>query len=104
MRRVGVLFAASADDPEYQGRIAAFTQALTKLGWIDGSNMRIDTRWGTTDSDLREHAAELASLSLDVIVAATGIATGDPHGADRLLGGHRPRRRRFRREPGAAWR
>ena len=50
MRRVGVLFAASADDREYQGRIAAFTQALTKLGWIDGSNMRIDTRWGTTDS------------------------------------------------------
>ncbi|MGY2905917.1 hypothetical protein [Bradyrhizobium sp. URHC0002] len=64
--------------PEYQGRIAAFTQALTNLGWIDGSNMRIDTRWGTTDSDLRVHAAELTSLSLDVIVAATDTATVAP--------------------------
>jgi putative tryptophan/tyrosine transport system substrate-binding protein len=46
VRLVGVLLAAAADDPEYQARLAAFTQALAQLGWSDGQNLRIDTRVG----------------------------------------------------------
>ena len=78
MRRIGMLFAASADDPEHQGRFAAFAQGLVKLGWIDGYNVRIDTRWATTNADLRGQAAELVSRAPDVIVAATGTATVAP--------------------------
>jgi ABC-type uncharacterized transport system substrate-binding protein len=79
MRRIGVLMASAADDSESQARIAAFLQALQQLGWTDGRNVRIDTRWATTDvDDLRRHAAELAALAPDVLVAATGTATAAP--------------------------
>ena len=76
MRRVGVLVAAAAGDPEYQARNVAFLQSLQQLGWADGRNVRIDTRWATTNSDdVRKHAAELAALAPDVLVAATGTIT-----------------------------
>ena len=79
MRRIGVLMASAADDPELQARIAAFLQGLQQLGWTDGRNVRIDTRWATTNADdLRRHAAELVALAPDVILAATGTATVAP--------------------------
>jgi putative tryptophan/tyrosine transport system substrate-binding protein len=78
VRRVGVLMAAAADDPEYQARIVAFLQQLQQLGWVDSSNVRVDTRWATDPGDLRRHAAELAALAPDVIVAATGTTTMAP--------------------------
>ena len=79
VRRIGVLMASAADDSESQARIAAFLQGLQQLGWADGRNMRIDTRWATTDADdIRRHAAELAALAPDVLVAATGTVTAAP--------------------------
>jgi len=76
VRRIGVLVAAAADDPEYRARIAALLQSLQQLGWVDGGNVRIDTRWATTDAgDIRRHADELAALAPDVLVAATGTIT-----------------------------
>ncbi len=77
MRRIGVLMYWSADDAEGQARLAAFAQALKQLGWSDGGNLRIDTRWATAD-DIRRNAAELAALAPDVLVAATGTATVAP--------------------------
>ncbi len=44
------------------------------MGWSDGRNLRIDTRWATAD-DIHRHAAELAALAPDVLLAATGTAT-----------------------------
>src|SRR5262245_40170292 len=71
MRRIGVLLPAVASDPEYQARVGAFMQALALLGWTDGRNVRIETRWGAGDADhYREYAAELVALAPDVIVAA----------------------------------
>jgi putative ABC transport system substrate-binding protein len=79
MRRIGVLLASAADDPDFQARIAAFLQGLQQLGWAEGHNVRIDTRWATTNADdIRRHAAELAALAPDVIVAGTGTATVAP--------------------------
>jgi putative tryptophan/tyrosine transport system substrate-binding protein len=43
MRRVGVLMPGTADDAEYQARMAAFLQRLQQLGWTDGRNVQIDT-------------------------------------------------------------
>src|SRR5882672_1276576 len=79
MRRIGVLMAATADDPEYQTRMGAFLQGLALLGWTDGRNVRIDTRWATTNADdIRRHAVELAALAPDVLLAATGTTTVAP--------------------------
>jgi len=78
VRRVGVLMAAAADDPEYQARVVAFQQSLQQLGWADGSNAQVDIRWATDAGSLRKHAAELAALAPDVIVAATGTSTVEP--------------------------
>jgi putative tryptophan/tyrosine transport system substrate-binding protein len=70
VRRIGVLLPAAADDPEWQARVGAFLQALALLGWTIGRNVRIDTRWATTNTDeVRRHAAELAALAPDVILA-----------------------------------
>jgi putative ABC transport system substrate-binding protein len=77
MRRIGVLMNMGADDAEGQARLAVFTQALKQLGWSDGRNLRIDTRWATAD-DIRRHAAELAALAPDVLVAGNGTPTVAP--------------------------
>jgi putative ABC transport system substrate-binding protein len=79
VRRIGVLMASAADDSENQARMAAFLQSMAQSGWIDGRNVRIDTRWATTNADdLRRHAAELAALAPDVILAASGTSTVAP--------------------------
>jgi len=79
MRRIGVLTGGGgADDPDMQVRVAAFLQGLAQLGWTDGRNVRIDTRWPAANADnIRKHAAELAALAPDVIVAG-GTATVGP--------------------------
>jgi putative tryptophan/tyrosine transport system substrate-binding protein len=78
VRRVGVLMPIAADDPEGQTRIAAFQQGLQQLGWTDGRNVRIETRWSRGNADdIRKYAAELATLSPDVILA-TGSNTMGP--------------------------
>jgi len=77
VRRIGVLMYLPADDAEGQARLAVFMQALKQLGWSDGRNLRIDTRWATAD-DIRRHAAELVALAPDVTLAATGTPTVAP--------------------------
>ena len=78
MRRVGMLLPATADDAEFQAWVGAFLQALAQLGWTIGHNVRIDTRWATTNAaDIRRHAAELVALAPDVILAS-GTSTVGP--------------------------
>ena len=90
MRRIGVLLPAAADDPESEARLAAFHQGLALLGWTIGRNVRIDTRWATTD------AAEIRRPRGGIGRTRTGrhpglwhldrgaIAAGNPHSADRV--------------------
>src|SRR5262245_64004911 len=71
MRRIGVLLPATADDTMSQTRLGAFLQELALLDWTIGRNMRIDVRWASTNANvIRRHAAELVSLTPDVILAA----------------------------------
>jgi ABC-type uncharacterized transport system substrate-binding protein len=52
-------------------------QVLQQLGWTDGRNMRIDTRWsGGYVDDTRKYAAELVALAPDVILAPGGLTVG----------------------------
>src|SRR5260370_42619653 len=76
VRRIGVFMNSAADDPEGQARNTAFVQALQQLGWTDGRNARIDTRWGTDAGSTRKYAAELVALAPDVILASASTATG----------------------------
>jgi putative ABC transport system substrate-binding protein len=77
MRRIGVLLPAATDDAEFHTRLAAFHQALALLGWTIGRNVRIDTRWATTKAaEIRRHAAELAALAPDVILAFGASTVG----------------------------
>src|SRR4029078_6750986 len=77
VRRIGVLMNIS-DDPEGKARLAAFRQSLEQLGWIDGRNVRIDTKWADGDVErIRRLATEMVSQSPDVILA-TGSAAAAP--------------------------
>ncbi len=46
-RRVAVLMSGAAADREIQARLAAFLDGLQRLGWTDGLNVQIDTRWAS---------------------------------------------------------
>jgi putative ABC transport system substrate-binding protein len=78
VRRVAVLMAHKEDDPEYQKYMGAFRQGLLKLGWIEGQNIRIDSRWGALDdADQRKHSAkELLALEPDIILTQNTPPTG----------------------------
>jgi putative tryptophan/tyrosine transport system substrate-binding protein len=68
VRRIGLLMGA-ADDREGQARVTALKQGLQELGWTDGGNIQIETRFGGADAGrIRAQAAELVALAPDVVV------------------------------------
>src|SRR5215831_16817047 len=71
VRRIGLLMGV-ADDREGQARVTALKQGLQELGWTDGRNIQIETRFAGADADRsRTHAAELVALAPDIIVGQT---------------------------------
>jgi putative tryptophan/tyrosine transport system substrate-binding protein len=86
MRRIGIILPAAADDPVWQARLAAFHQGLALLGWTIGRNVRTDTRWATANAaEIRRHAAELAALAPDVILAGGTSPMGPMQQATRTV-------------------
>jgi putative tryptophan/tyrosine transport system substrate-binding protein len=85
MRRIGVLSIVAANDPEGQARLAAFLQGLHQLGWSEGHNLSIDARWATTDAEILRHAAELAALAPDIILATATAAVAPLQRATRTV-------------------
>jgi putative ABC transport system substrate-binding protein len=78
VRRVVVLMNVRSDDLDRQASLVTFAQALRQLGWVDGKNLQIETRWvGGDPAAIRRHAQELAALPPDVIIA-TGNAAIEP--------------------------
>jgi putative ABC transport system substrate-binding protein len=77
MRLIGVLMGYAESDSEAQAQIAAFRDGLQKLGWMEGRNILIETRWATpTDAAaMQRFAKELAALQPDVILASTTPTT-----------------------------
>ena len=74
MRLIGVLMGYAESDPAAQSMLAAFRVELVKLGWREGSNLRIELRWGASDPDrIRTFAKELVGLRPDAIL---GVTTG----------------------------
>jgi len=70
VRRLGVLMGFPENDPAAQARVTAFAQALGRLGWVEGKNIRIDYRFAADDPTLYQtYAAELVGLSPDAVLA-----------------------------------
>jgi putative tryptophan/tyrosine transport system substrate-binding protein len=77
VRRIGVLLNVTADNPYFQTWVGAFLQGLQQSGWSIGQNVRIDTRWaGGSATEVRKHAAELAAIAPDVILAHGDTTVG----------------------------
>jgi putative ABC transport system substrate-binding protein len=77
VRRIGVLMGYAESDSEAQAHIAAFRDGLQKLGWTEGRNTRIDTRWATPDDadSMQRFAKELVALQPDLILSHTTPTT-----------------------------
>jgi len=69
MRRIGVLGILAEDDPQMKADLAAFRQGLERLGWSEGRNVRIDTRFAPAGAQAQVLAKELVALQPDVILA-----------------------------------
>ena len=70
VRRIGVLMGSEQRDADSQARLTAFGHGLRELGWTEDRNIRIDERWAANvPARLRAYAAELVSLTPDVILA-----------------------------------
>jgi len=76
VRRIGVLLGLAESDPEAQSSVAAFREELRKLGWTEGRNIEINTRWATGDVEtMKRYAQELLALQPDLIFTSTTPAT-----------------------------
>ena len=76
-RLVGVLIGYAESDAEVQTQVAAFRDGLRKLGWTEGSNIRLDVRWATPGDaeSIQRFAKELVALNPDLIVSNTTPVT-----------------------------
>jgi putative tryptophan/tyrosine transport system substrate-binding protein len=72
LRRVGVLMNTGSDSQVSRERLGIFLERLRALGWVEGRNLRVETRWGAGDVALfQKYAAELMALTPDVVLAQT---------------------------------
>ena len=74
MRRIGVLMGFAESDHGAQSGVAGFREELRKLGWMEGRNINIDTRWATAES-MQAFAKELVALQPDFILTSSTPAT-----------------------------
>ena len=104
MRLIGVLMGYAEGDPAIQSEVMVFRAALTKLGWTEGVNLRIEFRWGGGDADrMKKFAKELVDLRPDVILGQTtpggrGPCPRDADNSRRVRKRKRSCCQRFRRE------
>ena len=77
VRRIGVLMSYAESDSDAQAWYAAFREGLQKLGWTEGRNTQIDTRWATPDNVelIRGFAKELVVLQPDLLLSSTTPTT-----------------------------
>jgi len=86
VRRIGVLMQLAENDPQSRIEVAAFLRGLQELGWSEGRNLRIDTRWSGGDADrIRKNAAELVALAPEVVLAPGGTVVGALQQASRTV-------------------
>ena len=76
VRRIGVLMAYAENDAEGQANVAAFRKELQKLGWTEGRNIRIDTRWASADFEsIQQFAKDLVALQPELVLSSSTPTT-----------------------------
>ena len=76
MQRLAVLMPHAESDRQGQAFVAAFREELQKLGWAEGRNLRIDTRWAAANVEsIQRFAKELVALQPDLILSANTPTT-----------------------------
>jgi putative tryptophan/tyrosine transport system substrate-binding protein len=84
--RVGYLTAGSPSDQGRQRRFEAFRQGLRELGYVEGQNIAIESRWAEGKNDRYPAlAADLVRSKVDVIVAVGGAASKAAQQATRTI-------------------
>jgi putative tryptophan/tyrosine transport system substrate-binding protein len=69
IKRVAILN-GNPEIPATRAFVAAFQKGLGDLGWLEGSNVSFEVRWGAADATrIDTYAAELVKLKPDVILA-----------------------------------
>jgi putative ABC transport system substrate-binding protein len=77
VRLIGVLMGFAESDPAAQSLVTALRSALVKLGWVEGSNLRIEIRWGNGNAArIGTFAKELVNLRPDMILGQTTPVVG----------------------------
>jgi ABC-type uncharacterized transport system substrate-binding protein len=73
VRRIGVLMGYTESDPDARAWYAAFRETLQRIGWTEGRNAQIDTRWAAPDDgeSMRYFAKEIVALQPNVILSST---------------------------------
>ena len=76
--RLGILAFGPTVNQEELSRVrstSGFWLALKELGWIEGQNLMVETRFGESTDQLRAAAADLVRLRVDVLYASSaGLA------------------------------
>ncbi len=76
MPRVGYISPGASSDPVRQRRLEAFRQGLRDLGYVEGRNVAIESRWAEGKYERYPAlAADLVRLKVHVIVAVGGRAS-----------------------------
>src|SRR5712691_1309074 len=84
--RVGYLSPGFSADPVRVRRLEAFRQGLRELGYVEGQNIAIESRWTEGGHDrYPDLAADLVRLKVDVIVVVGGAATQAAQQATRTI-------------------
>src|SRR3989442_1039860 len=84
--RVGYLNPGAPSDPLRQHRFEAFRQGLRELGYVEGQNIAVESRWAEGHYERYPAlAADLVRVQVDVIVAQSGAATKAAQEATRTI-------------------
>jgi putative tryptophan/tyrosine transport system substrate-binding protein len=74
--KIGILSGYSESDPAGQASAVAFREGLNQLGWIEGRNIHVETRWAAADTALlQQFAKELVAMQPDLILSANTPTT-----------------------------
>jgi putative tryptophan/tyrosine transport system substrate-binding protein len=85
IRVIGILVPIAAGAPEWQGYVTTFREALEKLGWSHGHNVRIEERWGEQGDEIEQNAADLVRLTPNVILATSASTARALHHVTRTI-------------------
>jgi putative ABC transport system substrate-binding protein len=60
------------EDSEGRARVGGLVDGLREIGLIEGRNLKLEVRWGSSDVErLREYASELIGLAPEVLLAGS---------------------------------